>query len=82
MAQRVASFFCGESGQGPVALSCGVEKGQGLLFRQAMAVSKESIHLRIRCPAVTAPDFHHFAPLRGYPSSNEESANLIEVHQG
>jgi hypothetical protein len=82
MAERQARFFRGESGQGVVAISYGVEKSQRLFFGEAMAVSKESVHLWIRCPAVTVPDFHQFAPLSGHPSSNEETANLIEVHPG
>jgi hypothetical protein len=82
MAKHLASFFGGESGQGAVAIPCGIEKGQRLFFGQAMAVSKESVYLRIRSPAVTVPGFQHLAPLRGHPASNEEAANLIEVHRG
>jgi hypothetical protein len=58
-----------------------VEEGDGPYLGQSMAMSKDVVHVRIRCPTVAVPDFHGFAALGGHPPSHEETANIKEVHR-
>jgi hypothetical protein len=78
--QRGARLVIGEARPGPEAIARGMEKGERLVFGQALAMPKEPVHVEIRRPPVAVPDFHGFAALSGHPASDQEAAYLIEVH--
>jgi len=57
-----------------------VEEAESLYFVQSSTLSSDVIPVWITNPAFTVPDLHRGAALSRHPASDQEAANLIEMH--